>query len=64
MDLMGLEDNADFWDMGIDDEGEEIIPIKDLTKQPRSLRLNPIILRIDDTFRRRLRLRNEENKYQ
>jgi hypothetical protein len=33
LDLVGLEDNADFWDMGIDDAGEEIIPIRDLTKQ-------------------------------
>ena len=31
---MGLEDNPDFWDMGIDDEGDEIVAIKDLTKQP------------------------------
>ena len=30
---MGLEDNPDFWDMGIDDEGEEIVAMKDLTKQ-------------------------------
>ena len=30
---MGLEDDPDFWDMGIDDEGEEIVAIKDLTKQ-------------------------------
>lgn len=34
---MGLEDNADFWDMGIDDEGEERIPIMDLTKQQSQL---------------------------
>jgi hypothetical protein len=39
MDLMGLEENADFWNMGIDDADEEIMPIKDLTQQqspPRS----------------------------
>jgi hypothetical protein len=33
MDLMGLEESVDFWDMGINDEGEILVPIKDLTKQ-------------------------------
>lgn len=32
MDLLGLEENKDFWDMGLDDMGEEVVPIKDLTK--------------------------------
>ncbi|KAF7986542.1 hypothetical protein HWV62_26264 [Athelia sp. TMB] len=32
MDLLGLEENKDFWDMGLDDTGEEVVPIKDLTK--------------------------------
>jgi hypothetical protein len=44
MDLMGLEDNADFWDMELDDEGEENIPIKDLTKQPSSLGIGSTVL--------------------
>jgi len=42
---MGLEDDPDFWDMGIDDEGEEIVPIKDLTKQPSLLHMGRIIPR-------------------
>jgi len=33
MDLMGLEESVDFWDMGINDQGEILVPIKDLTKQ-------------------------------
>jgi len=36
MDLEGLEDVADFWDMKLDDEDDDSnIPIKDLTR-PRS----------------------------
>ncbi|KAG2146850.1 Sec63 Brl domain-containing protein [Suillus bovinus] len=35
MDLEGLEDVADFWDMGPDDEDELNLPVKDLTR-PRS----------------------------
>ncbi|KAG1903838.1 uncharacterized protein F5891DRAFT_1208495 [Suillus fuscotomentosus] len=35
MDLEGLEDVADFWDMGPDDDDELNLPIKDLTR-PRS----------------------------
>ncbi|KAG1891431.1 P-loop containing nucleoside triphosphate hydrolase protein [Suillus subluteus] len=35
MDLEGLEDVADFWDMGPDDDDELNLPVKDLTR-PRS----------------------------
>jgi hypothetical protein len=40
---MGLEDNPDFWDMGIDDGGEEIMAIKDLTKHPSLFFISSIV---------------------
>lgn len=34
MDLQGLEDDPDFWNMNVDDESEINLPVRDLTKTP------------------------------